>query len=372
MATALNFVLNDFSTDLQSTVSASLPGGNIPGLTTSNGITAVYEVDVQVFRNVFQIHVDAQDITNDLITSTSNLGDIKYYVDNNHYLNVATENSEKNWPTTYIVNPANAQVNYTGLTDTTYLTDTTTAAFSDARMFAKHDYIRWLAQNLFGTYHGVDLFNNEAEVAENLSAQGALVWTQLIKYKLDYVNTESTKTGMIGEYKPVTTNTNNYAPGVTNKVAANFLTNTTTATYAAGSGYNPASSETVTNVCKVLFDQMMGEQPLRFQNISGTAGLAPYAPNSANVATTTRTGENYIGDGGFDRMPLPFIAGDTITFQMTFKSVADQYTLTSNSSLTADSDLDRTFNIKFKLKDAAISNTTPTDTGSSYNSSYVA
>lgn len=370
MATALNFVLNDLSTDLQSTVSAALPGGSIPGLTTSDGITAVYEVDVQVFRNVFQIHVDAEDITNDLITSTSNLGDIKYYVDNNHFLNVADEDTNKNWPTTYIVNPANAQVNYTGLTDTTFLTDTTSAAFSDARMFAKHDYIRWLAFKLFGTHHGVDLFNNEAEVSENLAAQGALVWTQLIKYKLDYVNTESTKTGMIAETKAVTTNSNNYGTG--NTVDANFLTNTTTATYEAGSGYNPAATETVTNVCKVLFDQMIGEQPVRFQNISGTAGLSPYAPNSANVATTARSGENYIGDGKFDRMPLPFIAGDTVTFQVTFKSVANQYALTSNSSLTQDSDLNRTFNIKFKLKDAAISNTAPTDTGSSYNSSYVA
>jgi hypothetical protein len=370
MATALNFVLNDLSTDLQSTVSAALPGGSIPALTTSNGITAVYEVDVQVFRNVFQIHVDAEDITNDLVTSTGNSGDIKYYVDNNHFLNVADDATNTNWPTTYIANPANAQVNYTGLTDTTYLTDTTTAAFSDARMFAKHDYVRWLAQKLFGTYHGVDLFNNETEVVEDLAAQGALVWTQLIKYKLDYVNTQSTQTGVIAEVKTVATNTNNYDTDST--VDANFLTNTTTATYAAGTGYNPAASETVTNVCKVLFDQMINEQPARFQNISGTAGLAPYAPNSANVATTARSGENYIGDGSFDRMPLPFIAGDTITFQMTFKSVASQYSLTSNSSLTADSDLDRTFNIKFKLKDAAISNTAPTDTGSSYNSSYVA
>ena len=370
MATALNFVLNDLSTDLQSTVSAALPGGSIPGLTTSDGVTAVYEVDVQVFRNVFQIHVDAEDITNDLVTSTGNLGDIKYYVDNNHFLNVANEDTNTNWPASYIVNPANAQVNYTGLTDTTFLTDTTTADFIDARMFAKHDYIRWLAQKLFGTYHGVDLFNNESEVTEDLAAQGALVWTQLIKYKLDYVNTQSTQTGMIPEVKTVATNTNNYDTGST--VDANFLTNTTSATYASGAGYNPPDSETVTNICKVLFDQMIGEQPVRFQNISGTAGLAPYAPNSANVATTARSGENYIGDGSFDRMPLPFIAGDTITFQMTFKSVADQYTLTNNSSLTQDSDLNRTFNIKFKLKDASISNTAPTDSGSSYNSSYVA
>ena len=63
---ALNFVISDFAKDLNASTSATLPGAAIPSL-TSGGITAVYEMSTQVWRDTFQIHVDSEDITNNTV-----------------------------------------------------------------------------------------------------------------------------------------------------------------------------------------------------------------------------------------------------------------------------------------------------------------
>ena len=365
---ALNFVLSDFAKDLNASTSATLPGAAIPSL-TSGGITAVYEMSTQVWRDTFQIHVDSEDIDNNTVTSAGNAGDIKYYVDNCHNLNVANSTT-LNWPATNIINPSHAMCDYSGSSNTSYANNTAGSAHAANRMLVKHDYVRWLAFKLFGTAHGVDLFNNEAEVAEDLATQGANMWTQFIKYKLDYVNTKSTNTGMVADTKAVTVNTENYTTG--NTVDANFATNDgfSSQNYPGGSGYTPGSSDAVTNICKVLFDQMASEGASRFQNI-GNGGQAIYAPNTNDAAGNARSHtENYNGDGGYDRMPLPFRDGDTITFQITYNCASNQKDLTGISGL-ADADMDRIFNIKICLKDAAISNTTPNDSAS-YNASYVA
>jgi len=123
-------------------------------------------------------------------------------------------------------------------------------------------------------------------------------------------------------------------------------------------------------VCKVIFDQMAADGSSRFQNI-GSDGQTIYAPNTNDAAGNARSHtENYNGDSGFDRMPLPFRDGDTITFQITYNCASGQKDLTGISGLT-DADMDRIFNIKICLKDAAIANTTPNDS-SSHNASYVA
>ena len=103
MPTPINFILNEFSSDLSLYLGTALPGQYAPGL--GFGYNAVYEVDTQVFRDVFQIHIDAYDVTDSHFDDVNIYEDIKYYVDVNHFKN---NTNIKNWPSTYILNTCNA------------------------------------------------------------------------------------------------------------------------------------------------------------------------------------------------------------------------------------------------------------------------
>ena len=113
-----------------------------------------------------------------------------------------------------------------------------------------------------------------------------------------------------------------------NTIDANYMTNTTSHTY-SGSGtsttYGPSNSDTVSNICKILFDQMLFTKPERFQNILNGQN-SPYGPN-----TNGRSGENYL-TGTYNRIPIPFIAGDSITFAITYKPNSGQSSITNNAS----------------------------------------
>ena len=61
----INFVINEFANDLNITQTAMLQGSSIPSL--GNGITAVYEVDTQVFRDTFQYHINSSDLNDNTI-----------------------------------------------------------------------------------------------------------------------------------------------------------------------------------------------------------------------------------------------------------------------------------------------------------------
>jgi hypothetical protein len=367
----LDFVISDWGNNIILTQTASLLGASIPSLGT--GIRTVYEVDTQVFRDTFQYHVDSEDLNDDNLTTSGNLGDIKYYVDNNHFKGTSSVN--KNWPDGYIINPTNSTTSYANNIDTTFTIPSSGGSYSKNKSLVKHDYLRWIAFKLFGTHYGVDLFNNEFTMLEEIAKQGHNIYEQFIKYKLDYINTDSTNSCMVTENKTIDTNIYNYTSGTT-VVAANYMTGVSGSgnTY-AGSGttttYGPSTTDNVSNICKTLFDQMLHAQPERFQDISGGS---PYAPN-----TNGRTGENYLGDGKYERIPLPFIAGDTISFSITLKPNSGQASITNNSALS-DSDLNRTYIIKLLLTDSAINNTHPSDinkntngtiTNSSYLTSYI-
>jgi len=118
----------------------------------------------------------------------------------------------------------------------------------------------------------------------------------------------------------------------------------------------------------------MATAPIRFSNVA-TGGNTPYGPNSNDVNGGTRTLENVI-DGAYERIPLPFRDGDSITFQITFKPAALQSDLTgigpNGTATLTQADMERIYNIRFNLVDAAIANTTPDDDATNSNTSYVA
>ena len=101
---------------------------------------ATVEVDVSLdyFQNLFQFFTDSEDIDN--INGT----DIKYKVVHNNLININVDADA-----TVTVNPINA--------------------ISGINNSVTFDFVRYLAQSLFGTDSGTDLFSNELELRQDIS-----------------------------------------------------------------------------------------------------------------------------------------------------------------------------------------------------------
>jgi hypothetical protein len=156
-----------------------------------------------------------------------------------------------------------------------------------------HDFTRHLAVELFGTHLGVDLFNNELELLNNIrsicgSGAAGNTWYD-IAAAIKKVSINSDADGF---------------SGLDGDAGAHYMTN---------------ANETAENLCRVLFDQMIGAEPSRFANIEPTD-----APQS-----------------------LPFKSGDIISFKVTIHPADGQKLLTK-----AESDPDitaRSYEIRLEI-----------------------
>jgi len=133
------FVLDAFSSEVTMTTSGALDSSAAPAITSD--ATAVLLVNVDHMKSVFQFQTDSADFLD------ANASDLRYYV------------NAANWPT---LNPANAMMSHAASASPI------ASGFAANKMMIAHDYTRYLAQELFGTYHGVDLFNNEVALLQNL------------------------------------------------------------------------------------------------------------------------------------------------------------------------------------------------------------
>jgi hypothetical protein len=119
---------------------------------------------------VFKFQSDSFDVND------TDASDIKYYVDMD------------NWPANLKLNPVHAHT----LTTTPILESGGDIAVE--KNLVKHDFVRYLAQKLFNTPHGVDLFSNEDALLSDLVTKGATAYTT-IKAALDAVNMTSAAHG---------------------------------------------------------------------------------------------------------------------------------------------------------------------------------
>ena len=151
MSTAQSFYLSDLEISTTATL-ATLSGAATTDF--SGNATAELDVSASVLQNLFQFHSDAIDITNTVAD------DLTYKV-------VYTSSS---YPlsTDFLVN---TEVS-TGMVDANAATNT-----------VPYDYVRYLAQRLFNTYLGVDLFANEEELRTDLdSTARAALNTKLLSF----------------------------------------------------------------------------------------------------------------------------------------------------------------------------------------------
>lgn len=130
---AQEFYLNGLDTSANS-IHADLSGNNTDAF--SGNASASIDVSLNLLKSIFKFQSDSIDICNNV------LSDVKYKVVD---------------PTTsWVYSPADADL-YAGYVDQGATVN-----------LVQYDWVRYLAEELFGTHLGVDLFTNEEEVRSNL------------------------------------------------------------------------------------------------------------------------------------------------------------------------------------------------------------
>ena len=274
----VNFTLSGLNSTLSMDLSGTLAGEAPADLDVS--ATAVYYVKTSDMRNVFKFQTDSFDV-NDLSAS-----DIKYYV----FRGVDA------WPAALKINPAHAAMSLNAMLPT---------GVDASKNLVKHDFVRYLAQCLFNTVHGVDLFNNEDALLENIALKGQLARTA-IELALDNVNTTKTTAGAL-----------------TGAVAD-----------ASGCRYTTNDLTGNTNICRELMRQVASQAASRF----------------AAAADSTL------------HQSVPLLNGDTLNFKVTVNAATDQHQLTARTNAIVP----RVYKIQLILcADAGISdNVVPGDSAS--------
>jgi hypothetical protein len=130
-----DFYLNGLDTSANS-IHADL-SGNATSPFTGMDASATIDVSLNLLKSIFMFQSDSVDVCNNV------LSDVKYKVVD---------------PTTsWVYSPADAD-----------LLEANGIVPSADLNLVQHDWVRYLAQSLFGTHLGVDLFTNEEEVRSNL------------------------------------------------------------------------------------------------------------------------------------------------------------------------------------------------------------
>jgi hypothetical protein len=237
---------------------------------------AVFYVKLSDMRAVFQFQRGTGTSLNDEIFDASS--DIQYYV------------FRKYWPTALNLNPSHAMLNRNESTG--MLTPGAGAtAFSADKSLVKHDFIRYIALNLFNTIHGVDLFRNEEDIRENLAYYGEVARVGIMSV-LDTVGTMSANIAM--------------------------------AVDGSGNRYSTNEDMTVTNISRELMRQ-----------------IAVSAPGRLVAIDEAEEG----GGGGGGIQSIPLSENDTLNFKVVMEASPGQHALTNVATIPA-----RTYNIKLIMK----------------------
>jgi hypothetical protein len=299
----IDFVLNYFNTEFTLDQSAQILQSEIIDISTN--ATAEYDIDVNMFRNVFRFWTDASDVDGLTGTSTdsnNNSTDVKYYV------------KLDNWDSSVIINPAHALVKTNGIG---YTGDNKhVSPFDPDRSLVKHDFLRHISQQLFNTYLGVDLFTNEGEMTFNIAKQGHIYgWganpdisgaeTSIWKTLVDASNGETDSSG-------------------------NYI------------GYYTSNVDGSANLTRELLGQLS----------STTIGRERLSDIDSSL--------NKYSDGTY---AIPFTAGDSVSIKVTLYAAPGQGKLTGVGGQSGDIP-SRSYRIKIKLVDNALTtdnNIQPTD-----------
>jgi len=288
----MSFILEAFQSEVTLDLCGNIYSELVQALDVS--AVAVMYMRTSAIKDVFKFQTDATDLTN------ADESDIKYYVDSTA------------WPQ---YNPANAML-HLPLSLNPIATADAQGTIPNNKMMVAHDFLRYLAQQLFNTHLGVDLFNNESQILQSIRAACD---DSAVGHTLYDLNEVLKKVDLTG---------------------SSASPNAGLAIDASGFKYMSNADATAENVCRVLFNQMTDPSGVhRFSDIltgitSGTDGLTPQS--------------------------LPFIDGDSISYKLIINPAVDQHVLVG----LPDAIGSRSFEIKIVLVDEATI-VDPTDAQSS-------
>jgi len=247
----MNFVISEFNHSILLTEKGYL---NVTdSIVPETDATAVLYISLDDMRAVFQYQTDHFDV-NDM-----NGTDLRYYT----FL--------ENWPVNLRLNPANAMMD-----DVKSSGEIVKQGIDTEKMLLKHDFERYLAEKLFGTYRGVDLFTNERALIENMSFSGGDV-------------------GDTGIFKSIYNSLK--------AIQSNNGTSEVLRTDSSGNLFMTNADKTKTNIVRELMMQIARYHPDRFKNVVDTDGY----------------------------QPVPLMEGDYINFTLQMNSTNDQHLLTGLS-----------------------------------------
>lgn len=138
----IDFVLEGLNHSLIMTSTGTLESISGELIDIDADVTATIDIKKTDIKKVFRFVTDASDIND------ADLYDIQYYVKMN------------NWPTNLIVNPAHAILEASSNQYDNY---------EDNRNMVKHDFVRYLADKLFGTHKGTDLMTNTSYLTYDIA-----------------------------------------------------------------------------------------------------------------------------------------------------------------------------------------------------------
>jgi hypothetical protein len=258
----VNITLNG----LESTVTIDVSG---QFYTAESGVLDVscnssFEVSLADMKEVFKFQTDAENILQ------ADAEQLRYYVD------------AAKWEENIAIpanNPANGKLGEAvGNVSPIAIGGVKQNPYPQNKMYVCHDFIRFLAQKLFNTHEGVDLFVNQKDLLLNIrDAVYAGVWSFDVESAI--------KTALM-------------AVDMTNPTLplSDLLTK---------DGYNKyfttsEDEDSSGNICRVIAEQLMATVPSRFQSIG---------PSDAMQS-------------------LPLEEGDTLDFKITIKPAEGQHNLT--------------------------------------------
>jgi len=276
----INFIVDNFDTSIQLDVC-----GNLFNSIVTMDVSAVCDlyVDIELVRRAFQFQTDSSNIIN------SEDEDIKYFIDRDSFWNYDSDYS-------FAINPADSQIN---TFETSLLEPIMDSSSEPTKNMVCHDFVRFLSKKLFNTPYGVDLFDNESELLDDIRHKSTLVWSnidkELTKYDVKNRQFLTSYVALDGTYYDVQENSSGeYGPD----------------------SWKYYLNDDTENVSKKLLDQISTQNPARLQNIQDTT----------------------------DIQPIPFLAGDTISLKLTISPANGQHNLTGVVPIGS-----RTFRIRYNL-----------------------
>ena len=249
MPSYMNFALPGLDSTFQLSTRGTIDSSVIPVAATD--ATAVFYVKLSDMSAVFKFQTDDSDM-NDVSAN-----DVRYYV------------FKKDWPIKLKINPAHAmldKIESGGRLGT--------ISYSAEKSLVKHDFVRYLALKLFNTIYGVDLFNNEAELIENIVYNG-----------------EVTRCGIEAVLETISTTSSSPTMSIDS----------------SGNKYLTNSDSSNINITRELLRQIAG---------------------SSQVSRLSQLQ----GDG---IQSIPFVENDTLNIKLTVAAALNQHTLTNVEEIPA-------------------------------------